>query len=142
MPSPSWGVTSQPTGTGRPARAVSPPGSTFTFVPLIVPGPSELPNATSRLGPCVPPGPTTSSVIPARSIPKFVGVSGSPDPGRAGLAPHVPIGKPRPGPPPTAANAMYSATNDRSGLLGSYVVLSDEFSSDAYPVVPGKNTPM
>ena len=44
--------------------------------------------------------------------------------------------------PPAAANAIHSASTDRSGFLGSNVVLRAEFSSVAYPVVPGKKTPI
>ena len=43
--------------------------------------------------------------------------------------------------PPTAANAIHSASSERSGRAGLCVVLSDEFSSVAKPVLPGKKTP-
>ena len=85
--------------------------------------------------------PKMSSVMPARSIRP----NGSVKSGSAGAPLTGPLnGNPASLLPPAATNAMYSATSERSSLCGLYKsgVLSFEFSSVAYPVVPGKKTPM
>ncbi len=79
--------------------------------------------------------------MPARSIRP----NGSVKSGNAGAPLTGPLrGYPAETLPPAATNPMYSATSERSSLCGSYKrgVLSFEFSSVAYPVVPGKKTPI
>src|SRR5262249_47901487 len=124
---------------GSEAEHAAPPIWTGRFIPLNgLPVPNELPNWTRLDGPWSPPGPKISNVIPARSIvPK-----GRSKPGNGGIPAIVPIEAPAPELPPAAANAMYSASKERSGRAGLKVALNLEFSAVAYPVAPGKKTPI
>ena len=66
-----------------------------------------------------PPGPNTSSWMPTRSMRP----TGSREPGRQGTPPRSPTGAVGAPPtdaraPPTAANAIHSASSDRSGWAG------------------------
>ena len=147
-PSPSCGSTSHPSGTGAPSRSVassavpgvaSAPAVTGRSVPSFgSPRPTAAPTERIVSSPgCGPPGPTMSRVMPTRSMRP----NGSPNPAGSGTPPRSPTGA-CPAYPPTAANAIHSASSDRSGFVGSNVELSCEFSSVANPVLPAKNTPM
>ena len=58
--------------------------------------------------------------------------------GRAGRPLMAPTGRPAPDEPPAAANAMHSASSDRSGLVGSYVVLERGVLLAGVPGVAGE----
>ncbi len=115
---PACGSTSQPSGTGVPFwYCVTPSLTTCKSVPSgRGAGVMEVSAYFTRFcGPWSPPGPTTSSVTPARSMrPSGRSISGS-----AGTPPSVPMRIPSAELPPTAAKAMYSASSDRSGFFGS-----------------------